>query len=99
MWRKVEVIIPRKISPINNLSINIKMDIEKLDVDNIIEVKLIRKLLKDKPELLTIFEMLCILSSKKINSEGESIKDPPIEEEVDIDNLLDSDEEDETTCC
>lgn len=75
------------------------MDIEKLDVDNIIEVKLIRKLLKDKPELLTIFEMLCILSSKKINSEGESIKDPPIEEEVDIDNLLDSDEEDETTCC
>jgi hypothetical protein len=72
------------------------MDIERLDVDNIIEVKLIRRVLKDKPKLLTIFEMLCVVASQKLNSEGERIKkDPPIEEEEDITNLLESDTDDD----
>tara|TARA_R100001463_G_scaffold105168_1_gene159689 strand:- start:194 stop:427 length:234 start_codon:yes stop_codon:yes gene_type:complete len=77
------------------------MEVEKLDVDNIIEVKLIRASLKNKPELLTIFEMLCVVASQKLNSEGEKVKkDPPIEEEEDIDNFLETDSEDEdTNCC
>ena len=78
------------------------MEIEKLDVDNIIEVKLIRRELKNKPKLLTVFEMLCVVASQKLNSEGEKIKkDPPIEseEEEDIDNLLESDTEEEINGC
>ena len=76
------------------------MEIEKLDVDNIIEVKLIRRELKNKPKLLTVFEMLCVVASQKLNSEGEKIKkDPPIESDEDIDNLLESDTEEEINGC
>ena len=76
------------------------MEIEKLDVDNIIEVKLIRRELKNKPKLLTVFEMLCVVASQKLNSEGEKIKkDPPIESDEDIDNLLESDTEEEFNGC
>ena len=47
------------------------MKIEKLDVDNIIEIKQIRGLLRttNRPELLTMFELLCRTANKKINDE------------------------------
>ena len=50
------------------------MEIEKLKVENIIEIKQIRGLLQLLPELLTIFEMLCRSANVSINGEDKTKK-------------------------
>jgi len=73
------------------------MEIEKLDVDNIIEIKQIRGLLQVRPELLTIFEMLCRTTNQRLNTEAKKIDntEPVVEEEINIDNELESDSDDD----
>jgi hypothetical protein len=70
------------------------MDIEKLDICNIIEVQKIRKLLINYPDLLSIFEILIIMSNNRINQEKHIVK-MEIEENIEPD--LSSDEEDDET--
>tara|TARA_R110002020_G_scaffold386210_1_gene596990 strand:+ start:52 stop:228 length:177 start_codon:yes stop_codon:yes gene_type:complete len=42
------------------------MDIEKLDLQNIIEIEQIRKLLIGHPDLLAMFEIMCIIINKRL---------------------------------
>tara|TARA_R110000824_G_scaffold57212_1_gene155820 strand:- start:371 stop:580 length:210 start_codon:yes stop_codon:yes gene_type:complete len=42
---------------------------ENLDIKNIIEIEKIRKVLVNHPDLLSIFEMLVIISNNRINEE------------------------------
>tara|TARA_R100001015_G_C4596922_1_gene152087 strand:- start:68 stop:307 length:240 start_codon:yes stop_codon:yes gene_type:complete len=72
------------------------MKIEKLDVDNIIEIKQIRGLLHatHRPELLTMFELLCRTANKKINDEKGEVMDEDDEEEY-IEPELESDSDDD----
>lgn len=44
-------------------------NIEKLDIANIIEVQKIREILINYPDLLSIFEILIIMSNNRINEE------------------------------
>lgn len=46
-------------------------NIEKLDIANIIEVQKIREILINYPDLLSIFEILIIMSNNRINEELE----------------------------
>ena len=41
--------------------------IEKLNLINIFEVQQIKKLLKDKPDLLVLFEMMFIICNTTVN--------------------------------
>tara|TARA_R100000654_G_scaffold28643_1_gene53267 strand:- start:287 stop:505 length:219 start_codon:yes stop_codon:yes gene_type:complete len=68
------------------------MDVEKLDVSNIIEVKEIKECLENKPQLLTIFEMILRCCNTNINKE-QFISRMDIEENIEPD--LSSDDEDE----
>lgn len=68
------------------------MDIEKLDICNIIEVQKIRKILIEHPDLLSIFEILIIMSNNRINQEKHIVR-MEIEENIEPD--LSSDEDDE----
>tara|TARA_R110002012_G_scaffold249777_1_gene427383 strand:- start:198 stop:422 length:225 start_codon:yes stop_codon:yes gene_type:complete len=65
---------------------------ENLDLINIIEVKKIREILTDHPDLLTIFELLVKTSNIKINDE-RAVRTMPIEKYVEPD--LSSDSEDD----
>lgn len=65
---------------------------ENLDLINIIEVKKIREILTDHPDLLTIFELLVKTSNIKINDE-RAVRTMPIEQYVEPD--LSSDSEDD----
>ncbi|MAB53674.1 hypothetical protein [Marinobacter sp.] len=67
-------------------------NIEKLDICNIIEVQKIRKILIKHPDLLSIFEILIIMSNNRINQEKHILK-MEIEENIEPD--LSSDDEDE----
>tara|TARA_R100001460_G_scaffold15806_3_gene34744 strand:+ start:8195 stop:8413 length:219 start_codon:yes stop_codon:yes gene_type:complete len=67
-------------------------NIEKLDICNIIEVQKIRKILINYPDLLSIFEILIIMSNNRINQEKHILK-MEIEENIEPD--LSSDDEDE----
>tara|TARA_R100000654_G_scaffold6346_3_gene16724 strand:+ start:5486 stop:5731 length:246 start_codon:yes stop_codon:yes gene_type:complete len=68
--------------------------IEKLDVNNIIEVKRIRGVLQSHPELLTIFEVLMNNVNKNINTEKGCISMEIEDNEFDNSFLCsDSDEE------
>tara|TARA_R100000664_G_C2757780_1_gene146196 strand:- start:1487 stop:1732 length:246 start_codon:yes stop_codon:yes gene_type:complete len=74
------------------------MEIEKLRVENIIEIKQISGLLQTRPELLTIFKMLCRSANVSINGEDRSKKniiDDDTDEEIDIKLESDSDSEGE----
>lgn len=71
------------------------MEIEKLEVENIIEIKQIRGLLQLRPELLTIFEMLCKTANLSINGEDKTKKiiiDDDTDDDIDIDLQSDSDD-------
>ena len=59
------------------------MECEKLDVLNIIEVEKIRKVLREHPDLLSMFEILIIISNNRINKREMPIADLPLEENVD----------------
>ena len=69
------------------------MDIEKLDVGNIIEVKQIKECLINRPELLTIFEIILRCCNSNINKEI-SISRMELEENIEPD-LSSSDEDEE----
>mgnify|MGYP005827791695 FL=1 len=74
------------------------MEIEKLRVENIIEIKQISGLLQKRPELLTIFKMLCRSANVSINGEDRTKKniiDDDTDEEIDMKLESDSDDEDE----
>jgi hypothetical protein len=43
--------------------------IEKLDTQNILEIKKIELILQEHPDLLSMFKLLCIISNKRLNDE------------------------------
>ena len=65
---------------------------EKLDTQNIIEIDRIRKILRDHPDLLSMFEILVIIANNRINEE-KSVTMMEIEENKEPD--LSSDSEDD----
>ena len=69
------------------------MDIEKLDVANIIEVKKIKDCLKGSPELLKIFDMILRCCNSNINKE-QLVSRMELEENIEPD-LSSTDEEDD----
>lgn len=70
------------------------VEIEKLDVNNIIEVKQIRGCLQHRPELLAFYEILLNCCNNKINNET-AVSSMEIEDNVFNENFLCSDDEDE----
>ena len=65
---------------------------EKLDTENITEIDRIRKILRDHPDLLSMFEILVIIANNLINEE-KTISKMEIEENIEPD--LSSDSEDD----
>tara|TARA_R110001592_G_scaffold180717_1_gene423229 strand:+ start:237 stop:407 length:171 start_codon:yes stop_codon:yes gene_type:complete len=53
-----------------------KPEIELLDVKNIFEIERIRELLKKEPDLLSLFEVLIIITNNRINDEKPSLSRP-----------------------
>ena len=68
--------------------------IEKLDVNNIIEVKRIKGCLQKTPELLTIFEMILRCCNHNINLE-KKVERMEIEDDDWVDDLLSSDSDED----
>jgi len=66
--------------------------IEKLDIHNIIEIKKIREILINHPDLLSIFEILIIMANNRINQE-KIVNKMEIEENIEPDLSSDSDDE------
>jgi|TARA_R100001086_G_scaffold249759_1_gene190742 hypothetical protein len=70
---------------------------ETLDLYNVFEIQKIRSMLIHHPDLLSMFELLIIVSNKRLNEEKTIVNNLPIEpnEEPDLssdsedDNLLD----------
>tara|TARA_R110000787_G_scaffold78331_1_gene171550 strand:- start:1535 stop:1735 length:201 start_codon:yes stop_codon:yes gene_type:complete len=50
-----------------------KPEIELLDIKNIFEIERIRELLKKEPDLLSLFEVLIIITNNRINDEKPTI--------------------------
>ena len=50
-----------------------KPEIEPLDIKNIFEIERIRELLKKEPDLLSLFEVLIIITNNRINDEKPTI--------------------------
>ena len=46
-----------------------KPELELLDIKNIFEIERIRELLKKEPDLLSLFEVLIIITNNRINDE------------------------------
>ena len=46
---------------------------EKLDTANIIEIDRIRQILKNHPDLLSMFEIMVIIANNRINQESLSL--------------------------
>jgi len=53
-----------------------KPEIELLDVKNIFEIERIRQLLQPHPDLLSLFEVLIIITNNRINDEKPSLSRP-----------------------
>lgn len=70
------------------------MDIEKLDIANIIEIKQIRKILIEHPDLLSMFEILIIMCNNRINTE-KVVDRMELETNDNIDDFLCSDSDDD----
>lgn len=70
------------------------MDIEKLDVSNIIEIQAIRKVLINHPDLLSMFELLVVMSNNRLNNDCKIIDktEPMIETNIEP-NLSDDDDD------
>lgn len=65
---------------------------EKLDTKNIIEIERIREILRNHPDLLSMFEIMVIIANNRINEEKTILK-MEIEENIEPD--LSSDSEDD----
>jgi len=50
-----------------------KPEIELLDIKNIFEIERIRQLLKKEPDLLSLFEVLIIITNNRINDEKPTL--------------------------
>ena len=72
------------------------MECEKLDVLNIIEVERIRKVLREHPDLLSMFEILIIISNNRINKKEIAVLSMPLEEDAEP-VLSDHESDDEMT--
>ena len=57
---------------------------EHLDIKNVIEVDRIRTILREHPDLLSLFEILIIIANNRINDEKTGI-DLPIEDNIEPD--------------
>tara|TARA_R110002033_G_scaffold127774_1_gene169173 strand:+ start:386 stop:559 length:174 start_codon:yes stop_codon:yes gene_type:complete len=53
-----------------------KPAIELLDVKNIFEIERIRQLLQPHPDLLSLFEVLIIITNNRINDEKPTLSSP-----------------------
>tara|TARA_R110002051_G_C8687869_1_gene492608 strand:- start:580 stop:798 length:219 start_codon:yes stop_codon:yes gene_type:complete len=62
---------------------------EKLDIRNIIEVDKIKKLLREHPDLLAMFEVLTIIINNRLNKEKVEVFINEIEEELKSPDLSD----------
>lgn len=71
------------------------MDAEKIDLNNIIEIEKIRKILKPNPDLLNLFEILIIICNSRVNQE-KSVAMMPIEKNIEPD-LSDHSSDEEST--
>tara|TARA_R110000851_G_scaffold329410_1_gene501240 strand:- start:353 stop:565 length:213 start_codon:yes stop_codon:yes gene_type:complete len=60
------------------------MDIEKLDLNNVIEVERIKKKLEPDKKLLEFFLLLIDVANKNLNNEDTLIGDIPIEDYVEL---------------
>ena len=60
------------------------MDIEKLDLNNVIEVDRIKKKLEPDKKLLEFFLLLIDVANKNLNNEDTLIGDIPIEDYVEL---------------
>lgn len=71
---------------------------EVLDVKNIFEIQRIRTILCDHPDLLSMFELLVIMSNERLNtySSKEDTKKIIVEDNIEPD--LSSDSEDDLLC-
>ena len=54
---------------------------EKLDIKNIIEINKIRSLLREEPDLLSLFEIIIIMCNNRLNTE-KTVIGLPIEENI-----------------
>lgn len=66
--------------------------VEKLDIKNIIEIDRIRKILINHPDLLSMFEIMIIITNNRINQEKSVLK---MEQEKNIEPDLSDHESDE----
>jgi len=57
---------------------------ECLDIRNVIEIEQIRKLLKGHPDLLSMFEVLCITVNKRLNEDEQAVSLMTLENEVEL---------------
>ena len=71
------------------------MEIEKLDVANIIEIQKIREVLINHPDLLSMFELLVIMSNNRLNNECKKIDDTEPVIETNIEPELTDDDDDD----
>ena len=72
------------------------MECDQLDVLNIIEVERIRKVLREHPDLLSMFEILIIISNNRINKKEIAVLSMPLEEDAEP-VLSDHESDDEKT--
>jgi hypothetical protein len=66
---------------------------ETLDLYNVFEIQKIRTMLINHPDLLSMFELLIIVSNKRLNEEKTIVNNLPIEPNIEPD--LSSDSEDD----
>ena len=72
------------------------MEVEKLDISNIFEIQRIRSLLIGEPDLLSMFELLIVMSNNRLNKDADIIdtKKIIIEDNIEPDLLSDDSDDD-----
>ena len=65
---------------------------EQLDTENIIEIHRIREILKNHPDLLSMFEIMVIIANNRINEE-KTVLNMELEENIEPDLSSDSDDD------
>ena len=74
------------------------MEVEKLDISNIFEIQRIRSLLIGEPDLLSMFELLIVMSNNRLNKDADIIDTKKIIIEDDLGpepDLLSDDSDDD----
>ena len=72
--------------------------IEKLDLKNVLEIQQIKKILSDRPELLTFFESVIKVGNARLNTECKNSQvEIFIEENIEPDLSSDSESDEEIT--